>query len=167
MLENLLKLVKENAGDAIINNPAVPNQQNDAVIETTTSSIFETLKTQLSANNITDFVNLFKNNSSLTGNESLLKNVNADVVKNLMTKIGIENAAATGIASSLIPTVLNKLVNKTNDPNDSSFDIKDIVTSLGANNSTFTGIVDMLDGQKNGTTDIGGIFNTVKGMFGK
>lgn len=166
MLENLLKLVKDNADDAIINNPAVPNQQNDAAIETTTSSIFETLKTQVSANNITDIVNLFKNNGS-GSNGNLLSNVNADAVKNLMAKLGIDNAAATGIASSLIPTVLNKLVNKTNDPNDSSFDLKDIVSSLGGNNNTFTGIIDMLDGQKNGTTDIGGIFNTVKGMFGK
>lgn len=32
MLDNLISLVREQAGDAIINNPTVPNERNEEVI---------------------------------------------------------------------------------------------------------------------------------------
>lgn len=166
MLENLLKLVKDNAGDAIINNPAVPNHQNNVAIETATTSIFESLKTQISGGNISDFANLFlKNNTQSSGN--LSNAINSDLIKNLITKLGIDNNAATNIAETLIPSVLNNLANKTNDPNDNSFELKDIVSNLSNNPSTFTSIIDMIDGAKDGTTDFGGILNSVKGIFSK
>jgi hypothetical protein len=31
MLENLFNLIKEHSADAVINNPAIPNEKNDAV----------------------------------------------------------------------------------------------------------------------------------------
>ena len=39
MLEQLFNLVKENAGEAIINNQAIPNEQNDAAINQATEGI--------------------------------------------------------------------------------------------------------------------------------
>lgn len=165
MLENLLKLVQENAGDAIINNPAIPNEQNQVAIETTTSSIFETLKNEVNSGNLADLGSLFANNGNAT--DALTGNLNADVVSNLMTKLGINNEVATGIAASIIPTVIGKLASKANDPNDSSFDLNGIVNSLGGNGSTMTSIIDMLDGQKDGQTNYGGIIDTVKGFFSK
>jgi hypothetical protein len=32
MLENLQDLIKQHAGDAIINNPAIPNERNDEAV---------------------------------------------------------------------------------------------------------------------------------------
>ena len=46
MFDNLLKLVQENAGDAIINNSAIPNEKNNLAVNETTASIFNTLKSQ-------------------------------------------------------------------------------------------------------------------------
>jgi len=48
MLENLIDLVKQNAGSAIINNPAIPNEQNDAAINAAGSSIMDGLKNMIS-----------------------------------------------------------------------------------------------------------------------
>ena len=44
MFDNLLELVKSQAGDTIINNTAIPNQHNDEAVEVASSSIFDTLK---------------------------------------------------------------------------------------------------------------------------
>ena len=60
MFENLLNLVKENAGDAIINNPAIPNEKNDEAINTTTNSIVETLKAQVTSGNLSSITDMFK-----------------------------------------------------------------------------------------------------------
>ncbi len=39
MLEQLIKLVKEHAGEAIINNPAVPNEHHEEAIKATAGGI--------------------------------------------------------------------------------------------------------------------------------
>jgi uncharacterized protein YidB (DUF937 family) len=142
MFDNLLNLVKEHAGDAIIKNPAVPNEKNEEAIHATTNSIMDTLKSQVSSGNVSGLMDMFKgDNANASGISS---SVNANVVSDLMKKLNIDQAAASGIASSLLPKVMESFVKKTNDPNDSSFDLQGIVSNLG------------------GT---GGIMNTIKGFF--
>ncbi|MFM2224404.1 MAG: hypothetical protein RJA07_606 [Bacteroidota bacterium] len=138
MFENLLNLVKEHAGDAIINNAAIPNEHNDAAIETTTNGIIDGLKSHLGSNGIEGLTSMFQG-----GNQSgMVQSISQNVAGSLMQKFGIDNNAANGIVQSLIPVVMNKFVNKTNDPNDSSFDIQGIIGSLAGGNNA--GIGDML-----------------------
>jgi hypothetical protein len=135
MFENLLNLVKEHAGDAIINNAAIPNEHNDAAIETTTNGIMEGLKNQLGNGGIEGLTSMFQG-----GNQSgMVQNISQNVAGSLMQKFGIENQAAQSIVQSLIPVVMNKFVNKTNDPNDSSFDIQGIMGSLAGGNTAGIG----------------------------
>jgi hypothetical protein len=167
MFENLLNLVKEHAGDAIVKNTAVPNEHNDKAMETTASSIIDALKGQVSGGNISDIAGLFKGNAA-GASSGLMNNISGNVVKGLMDKLGLDNSAASGIAASLIPSVRNNLVKKTNDPNDNSFDLQGIIGSLGGNSSMISGVMDMLGGGKEGAAGgAGGILNTVKGLFGK
>jgi uncharacterized protein YidB (DUF937 family) len=139
MFENLLNLVKENAGDAIINNTAIPNEHNDAAIETTTNGIIDGLKNQLGNGGLEGLSSMFQNG----GNQNMIGNISQNVAGSLMQKFGIENSAAQSIVSSLIPVVMNKFVNKTNDPNDSSFDLQGIIGSLAGGGNT-AGIGGML-----------------------
>jgi hypothetical protein len=135
MFENLLNLVKEHAGDAIINNAAIPNEHNDAAIETTTNGIMEGLKNQLGNGGIEGLTSMFQG-----GNQSgMVQNISQNVAGSLMQKFGIENQAAQSIVQSLIPVVMNKFVNKTNDPNDNSFDIQGIMGSLAGGNTAGIG----------------------------
>lgn len=139
MLDNLINLVKENAGDAIINNNAIPNQHNDAAINSTANSIFDTLKSQASGGNLNGIMDMFKNN---TASGDLSSTLNSNVANDLMKKFGIDNAAASGIASSLLPKVMENFTKKTNDPNDTSFDLQDIMKNIGRNG----GIGNMMGG---------------------
>jgi uncharacterized protein YidB (DUF937 family) len=142
MLDNLINLVKENAGDAIINNNAIPNENNDAAINSAANSIFDTLKSQASAGNLNGIMDMFKNNSA---SGELSKSMNSNVVSDLVKKFGIDNAAASGIASTLVPKVLESFTKKTNDPNDSSFDLQDIMKNIGGTG----GLGDMMGGLGN------------------
>ena len=147
MLESLIQLVKDNAGDAIINNPAVPNEQNDAAIEATAGSIFDSLKSQFTGIGGMDMItNLFQGNEAASSNP-VSGNIANDAISGLVKKIGLPEGAATGIISQLLPKVMDGLKSKTNDPNDNSFDFEGIVGSLTGG-------------------DAGGIINKVKGMFG-
>ncbi len=129
MLENLLNLVRENSREAIINNPAIPNEYNDAAIQTTTQSILSGLQQQVSGGNLEGLITMFSGQDNAT-NHPVINNVNQNVVSNLMARFGISNGAAGAIASSLVPVVMSKLVSKTNDPNDSSFNLPGMLSSL-------------------------------------
>ncbi len=129
MLNNLINLVKEHAGDAIINNPAIDNKNNNAAIETTASSIMEGLKSQLGSGGISGLTSMFQGGGA-GANSSLVQNITQVVTSNLAKKFGISGEAAGGIAKSLIPTVMNQLVKKTNDPKDNSFDLQGVIGSL-------------------------------------
>jgi hypothetical protein len=171
MLENLLDLIKQNAGAAIIDNPAIPNTQNEAAITTTGNSIVDSLKKMVAGGNAQDLINLFNHQGGNIANTPAAQQISGGVIQSLMDKFGLGQAAAGGIASNLIPTVLQSLVSKTNDPNDNSFDIKGIISHLAGGQSQVGGMdIQSLIGRFTGGTagaGGGGIMDTIKGLFGK
>jgi hypothetical protein len=81
-----------------------------------------------------------------------------------MDKLGIDNQAAKQIAEVLVPVVISKLVNRTNDPNDNSFDINSIFSSLTDGRSSGMDMSSLLgqhQGNQNG--EFGSIFNMLSG----
>lgn len=143
MFDNLLDLVKEHSGDAIINNPAIPNEKNDEAIRTATTSIVDTLKSQVSGGNLNSVMDLFNGHVDSSAVSSAL---HSNVASDLMSKLGIDSAQAGHIVSSVLPKVMEQFVKKTNDPDDKSFNITDIVSSLGG-------------------SDAGGMLGKITGLF--
>lgn len=138
MFEQLLNLVKQYSGDAIINNSAVPNEQNEEVMQTASGSIMDTLKGMMSGGGAANVLNLFnnQNNDVDVSNHPVTQNVSSNLITTLMNKFGMDSSKAGGIASMLIPMVMSKLVSKTNDSNDSSFNIQGIFNSLSGNKTS-------------------------------
>jgi len=163
MLDNLLSLVKQYAGDAIVNNPAIPNERNDEAISTATSSIVDGLKNAVGNGNVGDIMSLF--NGGNIANSGILQNIQGGFVGDLMNKFGVDPNTASNIAGNLIPTVLNQFVNKTNDPNDSSFDLQGVLSHVGGGNLDVQGLIGKFTGGQQGG---GGIMDTLKGfgLFG-
>lgn len=190
MLEELLNLVKQQSGDAIVNNPAVPNEHNDAVIAETSNSIAGGLQGMLSqGGGLTDILKMFGGQDQGTATSNIAQQLSGGVIQNLMSKFGLNNQVASGIASSLIPSVLSKLVSKTNDPNDNSFNIQSIFNNLSGGQTSGTDVSGLLSKVKSGAIDLngdghtdlkdlmavfsqggnsggGGIMDKLKGMFG-
>jgi hypothetical protein len=139
MLENLFNLVKEHSTDAVINNPAIPNEKNDAVIADATHSVADSLQGALAGGGLQSVLSLFGSNNNSGGNGLLNNPIVSNIISSFTNKLtnnhGIAADQAGGIANSLIPSVLSSLVNRTNDPNNSSFNIGNIISSLtgGAN----------------------------------
>ena len=176
MLDNLLDLIKQNAGSAIINNPAIPNEHNDAAVSMASSSIMDGLKNMIASGNTQDVVNLFNHQGGDIANTPAAQQISGGFIQNLMNKFGLGEGAASGIAASLIPMVLQKLVHKTNDANDSSFDIGSIIGSLtgggqqaaGGGGLDIQGILrQFTGGGANANAGGGGIMDTLKGLMGK
>ncbi len=157
MLEQLMKLVQQHAGESIVNNPNVPNEHNQAAIETATNGIFSGLQEQISGGNVANLLQMFQNGGGQgIQNNGVVSGIAGNVANQLMQKFGISNGVAQGIVSSLIPTVMNSLVSKTNNPNDSSFDLQGIVQSLAGGGA----------GQQGGGFDMSSVMNLIGGMAG-
>lgn len=163
MLENLKDLVKQHAGDAIIQNPAIPNERNDEAVETASHSIIGGLKDAVSKGNASDVMGMFNSGPQGAVNSPLAENIKGGFVQNLMQKFGLDQGKAMQIASTLIPAVLQKFVHKTNDPNDKSFDLGSIMGSLTG--GLGVGGKDILGNLTGGNDKDGGLLGKVKGLF--
>lgn len=147
MLENLFNLIKEQGKDSVINNPVIPNEQNNAVLADATHSVADGLQGALAGGGLQDVLSLFggQHSNQSGGISGLLNNpIVSNIVNSFKNKLtsnhGVSGDQADGIANDLIPNVLRNLVNRTNDPNNSSFDINSIIGSLtGGGNSQSTG----------------------------
>jgi len=169
MLENLNEMVRENVQESVVNNTAIPNEQNEAVIQAASGSIFDTLKEQVSSGNIGALTDIFN------GNKAEGTQVAEQASGNFIDKLsclGINADTAKSLAASIIPGLIAKFTQKTNDPNDSSFNIKDVLGSLGGDDGKFdvSDVIGMFNGggqaQQPGQAGGGGIMDKLKGMFG-
>ena len=142
MFDQLTELVKQFGGEAVVNNPAVPNEHNEAVMEEASGSILSGLKDMVAGGNIGDLAGILSGKEAIDMNNPVVKELAGKVTGNLGEKFGLSTEAAGGVAGGLIPQVLSGLVNKAQDPNQPGFNVQDIVNSIGG--SQGGGLMDMV-----------------------
>lgn len=135
MLDNLFNMIKGVAGDAVINNPAVPNEHNDAVVAEATNTVAGGLQNLVAGGGLQSILSLFGGQGQQQGQSGLMSNPIVSMMighfsKKLMGKFGLESNQASGVAQNLIPSVISNLINKTNDPGNSSFTLDGLLNSL-------------------------------------
>lgn len=142
MLEELFNLVKGTATESVINNPAVPNEQNDEVVAEATNTVASGLRNIVAGGGLQNLISLFTGaGNGQQGKTGLLSNpiVNMMVghfAGKLMSKFNLGGQQANNVASDLIPSVIGNLVNKTNDPNDDSFSLEKLLNSITGGQTT-------------------------------
>lgn len=170
MLKELFDLVKGQATETVINNPAVPNEQNNEVVAEATNTVASGLRNIVAGGGVQSLLGL------LTGGNdkrSLLSNPIVSMMMGhfagkLMNKFNMNNTQANQLSGNLIPDVLGNLITKTNDSSDTGFSLEKLLGSITGNKSGFTnesggGLQDMLSQLSGGG---GGIMDIIKNMAG-
>lgn len=139
MIDQLVNIVKQFAGDAIVKNPDIPNERNEEAMAEASNTVVGGLQNILAGGGLQSIMNLFSQGNK-GGTSGLMSNPIVNMMaghfmKKLMGKFGINSGAASNIATSLIPSVLNGLISKTQDPNDNSIDMNSIIRSLTGGNT--------------------------------
>lgn len=165
MLEQLKSLVQEYAGDAIITNPAIPNDRNEEAVGLASHSILDGLKNAVSTGGVGEVSNMFNGGEQQVAQSAVTQNIKGNFVEKLMSKLGLDHGMASQIASSLIPMVMGKLVHKTNDPADSSFDLSSILGSLTGGGNVGDVLGKLTGSNKTDTNEGGGLMDKLKGLF--
>jgi hypothetical protein len=180
MFEQLLQMVTAHGQEAVVQNPAVPNEHNEAVLHETTNSITSTLQGLLGGggNGAAQVLNLFspQNANADLGNHPVSQAISGNLVSSLMNKFGIGGDKAGGIASMLIPMVLSKLVGGANNNNNAAggggLNIANIFSSLSGGNTgglNIAGLVSQfagsaLDKNHDGHTDLADLVAAFSGQ---
>ena len=184
MFEQLTQLVNQFGEQAVVKNNAIPNELNEQVKQETGNSILEGLKGMVSGGNLEMITGLLSGNNGAqaSGGNPIVDMLTKQVVSNLGSKLGIDNQAAMGVASSMIPNILSSLVGNAKDPNVKGFDVSDLIGMISGNNGDAkSSILDKLsamglDQNGDGKLDMsdamsalsgkGGIGGMLGGLFG-
>lgn len=183
MLENLLSLITQQGGSSIIDNPDIPNDRNEEAVAMAGNSITNGLQNAIAGGGLKDVLNMFSNSGNVASS-AITQNIQGGFTQDIMSKFGLNEAQAGSMAGSLIPGVLQQLVNKTNDSSDGSFNLQGIFNHLSGGGTGGFDVQSLMtkfqsgafDVDGDGDTDLqdamamfkgngGGILNTIKGLF--
>nr|WP_315251458.1 DUF937 domain-containing protein [uncultured Flavobacterium sp.] len=143
MFEQLTQLVQQFGQDDVVKNNAIPNEQNEAVMEEAGNSIFSSLQKMASEGGVEKLAGLLQGNNAQDSSNPAVQQITKQLSGSLGEKFGLDSGTASGVAGSLIPKILGGLVNKTNDPND-SFQISDLIGAISGGSGQASGIMDAI-----------------------
>ena len=182
MIENLNSLVKQNADDVIINNAAIPDERNDEAVHEASTAIEESLKTSLAGGDVKEVASLFNGTAETVATNAVTQKATGNFIDRLQSRFGLDVQQSANVANNLIPTVLKRLVQKTGDPNDKSFDLQKMFNEVSGGKTDGLNVKEMLNKLKgkmdqdgDGDVDLqdlkafftgsGGVVDKIKGLF--
>ncbi|MBB1285492.1 hypothetical protein HRH25_13995 [Flavisolibacter sp. BT320] len=141
MLKEIFELVKGSATETVIQNPAVPDAQNEEVVAEATNTVASGLRNIVAGGGVQSLLGLF---GSSTDKRSLLGNpivamMMGHFAGKLMNKFNMDPAQANQLSGSLIPGVLGSLIGKANDPNESAISLEKLIASITGKKDELTG----------------------------
>lgn len=144
MFDQLKQLAELYGNEAVVKNNAIPNEQNEAVINEASSSIFVGLKQIISEGGVDQLAGLFQGNNAQNSSNPVIQKLTKQLKGSLGEKFGLSEGAASGVAGNLIPKILGALIGKAKDPNDSSFQISDIIAALSGDATQNSSIMEAI-----------------------
>jgi hypothetical protein len=142
MLDQLFKIVKQFGKESVVDNPEVPNENNEEVMAEATRTISSGFQNIVAGGGFENIVDLFKGggntssaNNASAGVGSMLKNPIVSMmvgyfISKLVSKYKMSPSSASNVASTLIPNTLNSLISQTKDPNNPDITMDKIISSL-------------------------------------
>ena len=185
MLEELFNLVKGTAQADVVNNPDMPDEHNDQVIAEATDTVASGLRNMVAGGGVQNVLSLFTNKSGgSNAGSDLLNNPIVNMMighfaGKLMNKFSLSGTQANSVASSLIPSVISSLVNKTNDPGETGFSLEKLLNSItggkldsisqgnsGGGGTDIAGLIKQFTGGSDAGGQGGGLMDIVSQLAG-
>lgn len=101
MFEELMKLVQEHGQQSVVNNPDVPNEHNEGIMQEAGNSVMSMVKNMMSSGQGAQIAE-----AAADPNHPAAQQMQSGFMDSIMQKFGIDASAAQNIASSLLPKVM-------------------------------------------------------------
>ncbi|MBS1524218.1 MAG: hypothetical protein JST19_01130 [Bacteroidetes bacterium] len=139
MFEKLFLLVKNKAGQAVIDNPEIPEKYREAVMNEASSSIIEVLKGQMESGRLKDLVKYFQYPDIYQN--PLVNSVVNKFASKLNKFYGIDPASALQIAKSVMPPVMLELIKQSKSEQNKDFALSSFLSKINGNRADLTSLV--------------------------
>ncbi|RYY64072.1 MAG: hypothetical protein EOO13_18875 [Chitinophagaceae bacterium] len=142
MFEKLFLLVKDNAGMAVIDNPVIPEKYHESVINEASSCIIEVLKTQVENGKLKDLIKYFQYPGIY---QSPVVSIVVNKFANRLNKYyNINPVAAVTVAKTLMPAVMQQLVEQSQNEQNTDFGLATFLSKLTGNRADMSLVVNKL-----------------------
>ncbi len=178
MLKELFELVQGTAKESVIENPDIPDEQNQEVVSEATNTVASGLRNMVAGGGISSILDMFKggkDNNSLMSNPIVSMMIGHFAGK-LMSKYNMNGSKASGLAAGLIPSVLGNLISRSNDSNDNGFSLDNLLSSITGGKSrevvqergggSITDILSQLGGGNSSGNGGGGLMDIIGQLAG-
>ena len=94
MLEQLMGLIQDHSQEAIVKNPAIPNQHNNDAMQTVLQSVMGGLQNEAQGGNVGGLMGLLSGQSGQGGslmNNPIVAGIAQNAIGSLMEKFGLSN----------------------------------------------------------------------------
>ncbi len=125
-----MRMAQQYSPEVLNNNQEVQSTQQGAIAEEASTSMFTGMQELLRTGGPGAIKGLMQGAQSQDPNNPQVQQVSQHFENNLTQKMGISSGLAKTIGMALIPMLLSRLFNRTKDPNDSGFNIQDMLGSL-------------------------------------
>jgi hypothetical protein len=167
MLEQLFDLVQQNSQQSVVDNPDVPNEHNQEVINTLTSSITGGLQEQVQSGNLSGLMSLFGGESGSSAaslmNNPIVASIATNAIGAIVQKFGLNSQVAGSIVNSVLPGVLGAVIGQLNGQGGSGGSGFDLGSLIQMGGGLFGGGNDQQGKPASGGIDLGGMLG---GLFG-
>jgi hypothetical protein len=167
MLEQLFDLVQQNSQQSVVDNPDVPNEHNQEVINTLTSSITGGLQEQVQSGNLSGLMSLFGGESGSSAaslmNNPIVASIATNAIGAIVQKFGLNSQVAGSIVNSVLPGVLGAVIGQLNGQGGSGGGGFDLGSLSQMGGGLFGGGNDQQGKPASGGIDLGGMLG---GLFG-
>jgi len=148
MFDQIQQVIKEAALHTLSQEPGIAQRDHELIAGETAETILETMKDKVMEGNFTEITDLLSGKD--TTQDSAISKAAIDSLKGkLVSKLNFSPSDAVTIAVQVVPAVLKKILEETNDPTGQQFDLKEMISQVVGGN--FGGI------------DIKSILSTLRG----
>lgn len=172
MLEQLLAMVREIGQEQVVNNSLVPNEQNEGVMAAASESILSGMQQAVANGRGEELLSMFNSsNAAEIMANPLAQEMQDSFVANAQQKLGLSSNVVKGLAVTLLPIIISKLVKRTNSTAeaDTGFSLDGLLGGLTGGGGQAGGIdIGSLIGQftGGGNQNAGGIGGILQNLVG-
>ncbi len=134
MLDQLMQLIQQSSQESVINNPEVPNDANDAIMNEAQQTLANGLRGLADTGDLQALAAVAAKGEDIQ-QQPAVQRLSGDLSGNLMQKLGLNSGVAKMIAAAVIPMVLGKILkgsgtSSAGAQSGGGFDIGDLLSSL-------------------------------------
>jgi uncharacterized protein YidB (DUF937 family) len=132
MLEQLINSLKSEVGGKIASQSNLPAGHTDQIFSIISNVAKTEVAKQMLSGNLSDVMSLFSKSQNSNGANQLQSNISSGVISELTRKMGLSPAIASGIASKVLPGLIEKITNhNSTTPDDDPSPLHDLFGSGG------------------------------------